>query len=110
MKKLKVTKPSKVVPDHIVVKTNDKWSFQGVPLDEETIELIASESEMFKKSFLYKMWQGHVRTETINSIIKESRDFRDVENGKALLIALDKLDNMMSDIIKQHNAIVKNKQ
>ena len=103
-------KKLKVIPDNIVENKQDKWYFEGKPIDEETIELLASESEMFKKSMLYKMWQGYLRTETITSIIKDSKDFRDVENGKALLIALDKLDNMMVNLIKQHTIIVKNKQ
>lgn len=108
MKKQNITKLSKVIPDHVVTCNNNKWSFEGKPLDVEMIDQLASEAEIFKNSFLYKMWQGHIRTETITSIIKDSKDFRDVENGKALLISLDKLDNMMSSIIKQQATIDKN--
>ena len=104
-----IKKPSKVIPENIVTFNQTNWSIDGVPFDIEMIDQIASESEVFKKTFLYRMWQGKVRTDVINSIIKDSKDFRDVENGKALLIALDRLDNMMSDIIKKHKAIVKNK-
>ena len=105
MKKQKTI--SKVIPEHAVTVKNGKWAFQGLQLDMEKIDTLASESEMFKNSFLYKMWSGHIRTEAIKAIIQDSKDFRDVENGKALLIAIDKLENMMKDMINQHKAIVK---
>ena len=103
-------KKLKVIPDNIVTNKNGKWSFQGLQLDIEKIDTLASEAEIFKNSFLYKMWSGHIRTEAIKAIIQDSKDFRDVENGKALLINLDKLENMMTDLIKQHKEIVKIKQ
>lgn len=105
MKKSKTI--SKIIPDHVVTNKNGKWAFEGLQLDIETIDTLASESEMFKNTLLYKMWSGHIRTEAIKSIIQDSKDFRDVENGKALLINLDKLENMMLDLIKQHKEIVK---
>lgn len=107
MKKSKVIKPSKVIPDKTVTNKDGKWAFEGIPLDVEMIDTLASESEMFRKSKLYEMWQGHIRTKTITSIILDSKDFRDVENGKALLISLDILDNMMDNLIKQHTKITK---
>jgi len=108
MKKQKTI--SKVIPDHEVKNSSGKWFFEGKQIDVEMLDQLAAESEVFRKTFLYKMWQGYIRTSTITSIIKDSKDFRDVENGKALLIALDRLDIMMSDIIKQQKEIVKNKQ
>lgn len=108
MKKQKTI--SKIIPDHEVTNNSSKWFFENRQIDEEMLDQIASESEVFRKTFLYKMWQGYIRTSTITSIIKDSKDFRDVENGKALLIALDRLDNMMTDVIKQQKQIVKNKQ
>ena len=108
MKKQKTI--SKIIPEHTVTIKNGKWAFQGLHLDMEMIDTLAGESEIFKKSFLYKMWSGHIRTEAIKSIIQDSKDFRDVENGKALLIAIDKLEIMMNDLIRQHKEIVKNKQ
>lgn len=105
MKKQKTI--SKVIPEYTVSQKNNKWFFEGKQLDIEMIDQLACESEIFKNSFLYKFWQGHIRTSVIESIIIDSKDFRDVENGKALLIALDRLDNMMQDMINQHKAIVK---
>lgn len=110
MKTRKTTKkPSKVIPDNIVTYSQTQWSIDGVPFDMEMIDQLASESEIFKKTFLYRMWQSKIRTDVITAIVKDSKDFKDVEREKALLIALDRLDNMMSDIIKKHKAIVKNK-
>jgi hypothetical protein len=109
MPKKKQKTISKVVPDNVITTDQGKWFFDGLPLDVEMIDQIASEAEIFKNTYLYKFWQGYVRTSTITSIIKDSKDFQDVQNGKALLIALDRLDNMMTDIIKQQKKIVKNK-
>lgn len=100
---------SKVVPD-ITVTTKEKlWYCDGLPLGVEMIDQLASEAEVFKGTYLYKMWQGYIRTSVITTIVKESKDFQDVEREKALLIALDRLDNMMTNIIEQKKKIVKNK-
>lgn len=108
MKKQKTI--SNPLPKNTVTKKNDRYFFDGKLIDIEILDQLVSESEVFKKTLLYKMWQGYVRTEAMTAIIQDSKDFRDVENGKALLIALDKLDNMMSDLVEQHDKIVKNKQ
>lgn len=110
-KKLTTTlKVNKVIPEHDVVGKDGMYIIDGKPLDIEMIDQLTSESIVFKKSFLYKMWQGHTRTSIITSIIKDSKNFDDVKSGKAILYALDALDKMMSDIIKQHNKIIKNKE
>ena len=105
MKKL-----NNILPKNKVNLEGGKWFFEGMQIGVEELDHLAGEAETFKKSFLYKMWQGYLRTTTITSIIVDSKDFRDVENGKAMLIALDTLENMMSDIIKQQVQIVKNKK
>lgn len=99
-----------ILPKNNVSQKEGKWFFEGMQIGVEELDHLAGEAEVFKKSFLYKMWQGYLRTKTITAIIKDSKDFRDVENGKALLIALDTLDNMMHDIIKQQQEIVKKKK
>ena len=108
MKKQKII--SKVVPEHVVTTKGGKWFFQGKQIDAEMLDQLAFESESFKKSELYKFWQGHVRIKTITSIIKDSKDFNDVEKGKALLISLDILEEMMLNFIEQQKKVGKNKE
>lgn len=101
---------SKVIPDFTVQEKNGLYYINKKPLNEEELDHIASECEMFQKTNLYKFWQNFIRTSVIEDIIKKSKNFDDFKDGKAILYSLDKLDNMMSDIIKQQTIIVKNKK
>lgn len=105
MKKLKIL--NKILPENVVVKKQEKYFINGFQLDVEQLDHYAAEAEMFRKTLLYKFWQNEIRTSVIEDIIKNSKDYSDVERGRSLLYALDRLENMMLDLIKQQSKIVK---